>query len=145
MTDDDCTGPYAKLPEMTESDRLIGGLFEERGFRAKPVIWSDPTVRWWDYDLVMIRSAWDSHIDPPAFDRWLDHLAELGVQTLNPLHGQPLGFHGKAYFYVSGITSSAASTCAANANSHHLATIVGQETAGRYAGGGSTDGLNLVP
>ncbi len=48
------------------------------------------------------------------------------------------------FFYVNGGTSSAASTCAANAQSHTLATIVGDETAGSFAGGGSTNGLDLV-
>ena len=65
----------------------------------------------------------------------------MELRTFDP---KPNRFHGKVYFYVSGITSSAASTCAANAQSHHLATIVGEETAGSFAGGGSTDGINLV-
>lgn len=54
------------------------------------------------------------------------------------------GFKGHVYFWVNGATSSAASACAANAKSHQLATIVGDETAGSYAGGGSTNGLDIV-
>lgn len=57
---------------------------------------------------------------------------------------KPNRFQGKVYFYVDGGTSSAASTCAAVAKSNHLATIVGTETAGCYAGGGSTIGLDLT-
>ena len=65
----------------------------------------------------------------------------LELKTFNP---QPNGFHGNVYFYVNGGTSSAASTCAANAKSHHLATIIGNETAGCYVGGGTTNGLDLT-
>lgn len=65
----------------------------------------------------------------------------LELKTFDP---KPNGFHGNVYFYVNGGTSSAASTCAANAQSHRLATIVGNETAGCFAGGGSTNGLDLV-
>ena len=57
---------------------------------------------------------------------------------------KPNGFKGNVYFLVNGGTSSAASTCAANAKSDHLATIVGDETAGSFAGGGSTNGLDLT-
>ncbi|MEJ0101935.1 MAG: S41 family peptidase [Bacteroidota bacterium] len=65
----------------------------------------------------------------------------MELKTFQP---KPNGFHGKVFFYVNGGTSSAASTCAANAQSHTLATIVGDETAGSFAGGGSTNGLDLV-
>jgi hypothetical protein len=57
---------------------------------------------------------------------------------------KPNGFKGNVYFLVNGGASSAASTCVANAKSHHLATIVGDETAGSFAGGGSTNGLDLT-
>jgi glutathione synthase/RimK-type ligase-like ATP-grasp enzyme len=76
---------YRDLPQLTESDRLFIPLFAGRGLIAEPVVWSDPAVRWQDYSLLLIRSAWDSHLDPPAFARWLNHLAALGVWTLNPL------------------------------------------------------------
>lgn len=54
------------------------------------------------------------------------------------------GFKGHVYFWVNGATSSAASACAANAKSHQLATIAGDETAGSYAGGGTTNGLDIL-
>jgi glutathione synthase/RimK-type ligase-like ATP-grasp enzyme len=76
---------YSDLPQLTESDRLFIPLFAGRGLIAEPLVWSDPAVRWQDYSLILLRSAWDSHLDPPAFARWLDHLAGLGVRTLNPL------------------------------------------------------------
>ena len=57
---------------------------------------------------------------------------------------KPNRFKGKVYFYVNGGTSSAASTCASLTKSYHLATIVGNETAGSFAGGGTTNGLDLI-
>lgn len=76
---------YGGLPGLTASDQLTIPMFAGRKLAAEPVVWSDPAVRWQDYSLVLIRSAWDSHLDPPAFTRWLDRLADLGVKTLNPL------------------------------------------------------------
>ncbi|MEO6328512.1 MAG: S41 family peptidase [Ginsengibacter sp.] len=65
----------------------------------------------------------------------------LELKTFNP---QPNGFHGRVFIYVNGGTSSAASSFAGNAKSHHLATIIGNETAGCYVGGGTTNGLDLT-
>jgi hypothetical protein len=52
-------------------------------------------------------------------------------------------FGGKVYLYVNGGTSSAASTFAAVMKSLGLATIVGEETAGAYGGGGTVIGMDL--
>ena len=65
----------------------------------------------------------------------------MELKTFDP---KPNRFTGKVYFYVTGVTASAASTCAANAKSHQLATIVGNETAGCFVGGGAANGLNFV-
>lgn len=76
---------YSGLPELTASDRLTIPMFGERGLIAEPVVWNDPAVRWQEFSLLLMRSAWDSHLDPPVFARWLDRLADLGVKLLNPL------------------------------------------------------------
>jgi Peptidase family S41 len=66
------------------------------------------------------------------------------TMELRMFQPKPNSFHGDVYFLVNGGTSSAASTCAANAKSHRLATIVGDETAGSFAGGGTVNGLDLT-
>jgi len=65
-------------------------------------------------------------------------------QELQLVAPKPNGFKGKVYLYTSGVTSSAASTFAALMKSEKLATLVGEETAGAYSGGGTTNGLDLV-
>jgi C-terminal processing protease CtpA/Prc len=52
-------------------------------------------------------------------------------------------FTGKVFLFVNGGTSSAASTFAAVMKGLKLATIVGEETAGSYIGGGTVIGLDL--
>jgi glutathione synthase/RimK-type ligase-like ATP-grasp enzyme len=69
---------YKGLPELTPSDRLFIPLFAERRLKAEPVVWSDP----------------------PAFARWLDRLATLGVETLNPLR---LLRQNQHKFYLRGL------------------------------------------
>jgi C-terminal processing protease CtpA/Prc len=62
---------------------------------------------------------------------------------LKLLQPRPDRFTGKVYLFVNGGTSSAASTFAAVMKGLGLGTIVGVETAGCYAGGGTVIGLDL--
>ncbi len=66
------------------------------------------------------------------------------TRELKTFEPKPNRFTGKIYFYINGGTSSAASTFAAVAQSNNLGTFIGQETAGSYAGGGTSNGLDLT-
>ncbi|HXD77621.1 MAG TPA: hypothetical protein VN616_07420 [Puia sp.] len=76
---------YSALPGLTASDRLFIPMFAGRQVKAEAVVWSDPSVRWADYSLLLFRSMWDSHVDPGMFEGFLDQVARLGIHTLNPL------------------------------------------------------------
>lgn len=65
------------------------------------------------------------------------------TRELKMFEPKPNRFTGNVYFYINGGTSSAASTFAAVAQSNNLGIFIGQETAGSYAGGGTTNGLEL--
>ncbi len=76
-----------------------------------------------------------------------DGISEVKIskysQELKTMQPKPNRFKGKVFIYVNGKTSSAASTFAAVMKSNALATIVGEETAGSYTGGGTVIGLDL--
>jgi glutathione synthase/RimK-type ligase-like ATP-grasp enzyme len=46
--------------------------------RHRVAIWDDPDVDWSESSVTLLRAAWDSHLDPPAFIAWLD---KLGSQS----------------------------------------------------------------
>jgi hypothetical protein len=54
---------------------LLLCALERKGIRYRIVAWSDPAVDWSDAPLTVLRSAWDSHLDPPAFNSWLTRAA----------------------------------------------------------------------
>lgn len=84
------------------------------------------------------------YIEPlNAEGRALVRLTELSGE-LKPLTPRSDRFSGQVFLYVNGGTSSAASSFAAVMKGLGLATIVGEETAGTYAGGGTVIGLDLV-
>jgi glutathione synthase/RimK-type ligase-like ATP-grasp enzyme len=63
--------------------RLVGAL-AARGARGEPAVWSDEGVDWNAFDLVLIRSCWDSHLRAAEFLAWLARLEAAGVRVENP-------------------------------------------------------------
>lgn len=53
------------------------------GVASVVVSWDDPEVEWRQFDLVILRSCWNSHLKPTSFLSWLNHLEALGVPILN--------------------------------------------------------------
>jgi glutathione synthase/RimK-type ligase-like ATP-grasp enzyme len=74
---------YAALPELAADDALLVPELARAGIAARPAVWDDPAVRWGDFDAVVIRSCWDYHRKPVAFQAWIRRLEAFGVRVLN--------------------------------------------------------------
>jgi glutathione synthase/RimK-type ligase-like ATP-grasp enzyme len=74
-----------KLPELTAADQLLIPELAKHDIVAKPVIWSDKTVNWSDYDYLIFRNTWDYFEKETEFNLWLDQIEKLGIKTLNPI------------------------------------------------------------
>jgi glutathione synthase/RimK-type ligase-like ATP-grasp enzyme len=72
------------LPDLSDDDRHALPALAARGIAGQPVVWTDPTVVWPAYDMVIIRSTWDYSHQPAAFASWIDRLDEAGVSLWNP-------------------------------------------------------------
>lgn len=71
--------------ELFEEDNLLIRGFEAQGFQASPVVWSDPTIDWNQFDIALIRSTWD-YLD--AADQFLNVLSNIEASSCklyNPL------------------------------------------------------------
>lgn len=55
---------------------LVDG-FAAAGLDARLVLWTDPSVRWQDFDLVLVRSPWDYPWNTTEFLDWLRHVASV--------------------------------------------------------------------
>lgn len=75
---------WSGLPELAQDDRLAARQLRERGFDVVAVAWDDASVDWAAFACVVLRSCWDYHLRPDAFDAWLDRLAREGVALWNP-------------------------------------------------------------
>lgn len=69
---------------VANEDQLLTSYLQSRGIRVTPAVWTDPAVRWQDFDAAVLKSPWDYFDRPAEFYRWLDELDARGVRLLNP-------------------------------------------------------------
>lgn len=71
------------LPGLSEDDRrLVDGL-TSLGASVRPLVWSDATVRWEEFDVVVLRSTWDYHRRVEEFLAWGERVAQR-TRLYNP-------------------------------------------------------------
>jgi glutathione synthase/RimK-type ligase-like ATP-grasp enzyme len=74
----------AGIPGLTADDQRLARALVARGHHATPVIWNDPNADWSVFDAAVIRSTWDYHLQPAAFDAWIGRVEAAGVRLINP-------------------------------------------------------------
>jgi hypothetical protein len=74
----------AEFPTLSDDDRLVLESLRDHGIKSQPVIWSDESVRWDAYELVVVRSCWDYHRRLDAFQSWIETLEARDVDLWNP-------------------------------------------------------------
>ncbi|HLO45810.1 MAG TPA: hypothetical protein VK175_15835 [Leadbetterella sp.] len=92
---------YDKLPNLTENDRLLVPLFEEKGFDVHVKIWDDEEVNWHAYDLVLIRSTWDYYLKPEAFKTWVTQFISSKTKLIN---APEVVLHNSHKFYLKELS-----------------------------------------
>jgi glutathione synthase/RimK-type ligase-like ATP-grasp enzyme len=74
----------SKYPDLTENDRILISLFQNKNFEVAIEIWDNPEVNWEKYDLVLIRSTWDYYLKIDEFKEWVSSFRNSKSQFLNP-------------------------------------------------------------
>lgn len=65
-------------------DDLAADALRQRGFEVAEIPWSDTTIDWSRWDLVIVRSTWDYHIRPDEFLETLGRIEASGTRLENP-------------------------------------------------------------
>lgn len=70
---------------LTDDDRATVNAFAARGLAVEPFVWDDPAEqsRLETAAGVVIRSCWDYHLRPGAFDQWIAGVEAQGVPLVN--------------------------------------------------------------
>lgn len=72
-------GPYEPDPDIALALPAMRGV----GLDVDVEVWDDPTVAWSDFDLVLVRSAWDYLDRRPEFLRWARAVEDV-TRLANP-------------------------------------------------------------
>jgi hypothetical protein len=73
-----------RLPDIHGDDRLVANALQRRGFQVTAAVWNDPAVDWRQFASVVIRAAWDYHLDDARYAAWLRRCEAEEVNLWNP-------------------------------------------------------------
>ncbi len=73
-----------RLPDLHPDDRLVADVLRLRGFEVTAAVWSNPAVEWRRFASVVIRTAWDYHLDEAGYANWLRRCDADAVNLWNP-------------------------------------------------------------
>jgi hypothetical protein len=73
-----------ELPEPDPDREVLRDALQTRGASAEWIAWDDPTARWDDLDLAVVRSTWNYYLRPWAFLDWAAYVSSQ-TRLLNPL------------------------------------------------------------
>jgi glutathione synthase/RimK-type ligase-like ATP-grasp enzyme len=73
-----------RLRDIHDDDRLVADELQRRGFQVTAAAWSDTAVDWRQFASVVIRAAWDYHLDDARYAAWLHRCATEQVNLWNP-------------------------------------------------------------
>jgi len=73
-----------QLPDIHDDDRRVADALQRRGFQVTAAVWNDPAVDWRQFASVVIRAAWDYHLDAAGYSAWLRRCETEHVKLWNP-------------------------------------------------------------
>ncbi len=74
----------AALPALDADELPFAAALRAAGHTVTPAVWTDASVSWADFDVVLPRSCWDYHEHYAGFLGWLDDLDACGARVFNP-------------------------------------------------------------
>ena len=71
------------IDDLFEDDKLLIEALRQMGHKAKSVIWSDKSINWNEFDIAIIRSAWDYIDKRKEFIKVLKHIESTKCRLYN--------------------------------------------------------------
>lgn len=75
---------YRQAPRITADDSKMYSPLAQLGMKLVGGAWDDFTVRWQDFDVVVLRSTWDYHLRVAEFHDWLSLIDSQNIPLWNP-------------------------------------------------------------
>jgi hypothetical protein len=74
----------ANFPDLRDDWPLLRQALADLGIEASTQVWTDPDVRWREFDLVLANGAWDNIHRPDEFLAWVARVGELTALANSP-------------------------------------------------------------
>lgn len=74
-----------RLPNLNPDDRRVADVLQRFGFDVTAAVWTDPAVDWQRFASIVIRAAWDYHLDNDRYVAWLRQCEAEKVKLWNPV------------------------------------------------------------
>jgi O-ureido-D-serine cyclo-ligase len=74
----------ADFPDLRPDWPPLREALAELGIAASTQVWTDPDVRWDEFDLVLANGAWDNIHRPEEFLAWVGRVAEVTTMANSP-------------------------------------------------------------
>jgi hypothetical protein len=68
---------HGGAPDGAADDVCLADAFRDAGASPRFAVWNDPTIDWAASALTVIRSTWDYHLAPAAWQCWVDEVARV--------------------------------------------------------------------
>jgi len=73
------------LNSRDHEDHILADRLREAGLDITVTTWKDPSIRWGDFDYILLKSPWDYFEMEEAFRQWLDRVEAGQVPLINPV------------------------------------------------------------
>jgi glutathione synthase/RimK-type ligase-like ATP-grasp enzyme len=73
-----------ELPRLEPDSQLLLPALRDRGIEAVPVVWTDESVDWGSFEVIVVRSPWDYFHHPADWAAWLHRVDGAGIPMFNP-------------------------------------------------------------
>lgn len=77
-------GSYA-VETVPDEDKLLSSILDSLSIDYRFEIWSDESVNWQQYDMLLLKSPWDYFDYFPQFAHWCKQIQSFGIPVLNDL------------------------------------------------------------
>lgn len=74
----------SEFPDLLADDLLIVDALKKFNITVIPTIWDDATIKWQDFDLVVVRSPWDYYLKADKYAQCLQQFLGSETKLLNP-------------------------------------------------------------
>lgn len=74
---------YGLAPQLGPDDQLLPPALAALGISGEPVVWTNDSAIWTEFDAVVIRSCWDYHLHFAEFLAWIARLDASGIAVWN--------------------------------------------------------------